>query len=280
MADRIFSSDYWVDFGRRAIELITGRGILILLLVVGYFLVRATLFRLLDAGMARLAARHDREGSSAEHANRLRTLQALAKSICSFVLLFILIVMVLDAVGANVSGIVATAGVGGLALGFGAQKLVKDVISGFFFIVEDQFVVGDYVTIGGATGVVEEVGMRITRVRDDQGKVWILANGDISTVVNHSRAPVESTIEVGLHPSADVAAAERIINEVGSRLFEGESDRKLVAPPRAAGVSGWDAGRVNIRVEITSEPRDLANEQLRVRQAIHARLVEEGIQLA
>src|SRR5688500_5676153 len=211
MVDRIFTSDYWVDFGRRAVELITSRGALILALVIGYFLVRAAAYRVVDTGIARLVAHREREGSTAEEANRLRTLQGLAKSLCGVALLFILIVMILDAVGANVSGIVATAGVGGLALGFGAQKLVKDVISGFFFIVEDQFVVGDYVTIWAATGVVEEVGMRITRIRDDHGKVCILANGDISTLVNHSRAPVESFIEIGVHPTSDVAAAERLI---------------------------------------------------------------------
>ena len=280
MAERIFSPDYWVDFGRRAIELVTSRGILILALILGYFLVRIALFRILDGAISRMAARQEAGTVTEERANRLRTLQNLAKSVGAFVLLFILVVMILDAIGANISGIVATAGVGGLALGFGAQKLVKDVISGFFFIVEDQFVVGDYVTIGAATGVVEEVGMRITRIRDDQGKVWILSNGDVTTVVNHSRAPVESSIEIGIHPSADVPTAERIINEVGRSLFEAETDRRLVTPPTVSGISGWDSARLLIRVTVTAEPKALAGEQLRVRQAIHSRLVEEGIQLA
>ena len=280
MADRIFSSDYWVDFGRRAVELITSRGALILALVIGYFLVRAAAYRVVDTGIARLVAHSEREGYTVEGANRLRTLQGIVKGLCGVALLFILIVMLLDAVGANISGIVATAGVGGLALGFGAQKLVKDVISGFFFIVEDQFVVGDYVTIGAATGVVEEVGMRITRIRDDQGKVWILANGDISTVVNHSRAPVESFIEIGIHPSADVDAVEKLIDQAGKALFDHTKDRRLVEPPVSTGISGWDAARILIRVKIKAEPKAVSEEQLRVRQAIHSKLVEAGIHLA
>src|SRR5437667_10757278 len=104
MLQRIFTSDFWVGFGRHAAELTATRGILILALIIGYFLIRAALYRVLEAAMARLMARHEREGQPEEHANRIRTLQGLVKSVCSFVLLFILIVMVLDAVGANISG--------------------------------------------------------------------------------------------------------------------------------------------------------------------------------
>src|SRR5947207_3519155 len=150
MPAQIITRDAWVRFWQNAVGPVTARGVLIVGLILGYVIVRAVVFRVLDAGVAGLAARQQREGAEAEQTNRLRTLQVLGKNLAGYVLLFILIIMVLDAVGANVSGIIATAGVGGLAIGFGAQKLVGDVISGFFFIIEDQYVVGDYVTIGTA----------------------------------------------------------------------------------------------------------------------------------
>src|SRR5207244_3586993 len=96
---------------------------------------------------------------------------------------------------------------------------VKDVISGFFLIVEDQFAVGDFVTIGPAIGTVEEIGMRITRLRDESGRLWILSNGDISIVTNHSRAPVESFVEIGIATMADVKKAAQVLNKAGEALF-------------------------------------------------------------
>jgi small conductance mechanosensitive channel len=97
--------------------------------------------------------------------------------------------------------------VAGLAVGFGAQKLVKDVITGFFLLLEDQYAVGDYVTIGTVTGTVEELGMRITRLRDDDGRLYILSNGDIGQVCNMSRGPLAGVLEVAIAASADVGHA-------------------------------------------------------------------------
>lgn len=276
---RFLSAATWHSFWQHTLEVFAARGLLILVLLIAYMLARMAVNRVIDAALARLLEREHRHGDHEDRANRLRTLQGLTKSIAGYVLLFVLIIMLLDAVGANVAGIITTAGVGGIALGFGAQKLVKDVISGFFLIMEDQFAVGDYVTIGGATGVVEDLGMRITRVRDDSGRLWILANGDISVVTNHSRAPVESSVEIGLAPAADVAKAQELISEACESLHA-ESPGDLHAAPKVKGVSGWDSTHVLVRVGITTAPRHLAAEQLRVREAIHRKLVEAGIPIA
>jgi len=279
MFERALTADFWLDFYRGVFSAVTTRGLLILVILVGYAAARAVLYRIIDAALARLLARQARAATGEERASRLRTLQGLAKSVVGYVLLFVLVIMLLDAVGANVAGLLTTAGVGGLAVGFGAQKLVKDVISGFFLIVEDQFVVGDYVTIGAATGVVEELGMRITRIRDDQGRLWVLANGDISTVTNHSRAPVQAFVDVGIAPSADVERARLLIDEAARDLHAGEPGA-LTAAPRVTGIAGWDAARVTLRVAVSAVPPHLAEEQIRVRSAIHQRLSAEGIPLA
>jgi small conductance mechanosensitive channel len=211
--------------------------------------------------------------------NRLTTLQGLSRSIANYTLLFVLIVMLLDAVGANVYGLITTAGIGGIAVGLGAQKLVKDVISGFFLIIEDQFVVGDYVTIGAATGVVQELGMRITRIHDDSGRMWILSNGDISTVTNHSRGETASPIDVSIAASSDAETARRVIQEACGSLYS-EQPGGLRSAPKVEGIAGWDTARILIRVSISAAPNVVSAEQIRVRQTIYHALITNGIDLA
>lgn len=261
------------------LETLVSRGAKIVVILVGYWIVRQVLHRAIDLSLARLTARQESAARSADYTNRLRTLQGLVKSITGYVLVFILLVMLLQTVDLNVTGLLTTAGIGGLAVGFGAQKLVRDMISGFIIIMEDQFAVGDYVTIGTATGVVEELGMRTTRLRDDQGRLWILSNGDISIVMNHSRAPVESFIEVGIAPGADVDRAIRAIDAAGAALYQEEGHR-LLAAPKALGTSAFDAARTTIRVAVAADPRALTTEQLRVREAIRKRLQQEEIPIA
>ncbi len=272
--DRITTLEFWRAFWLHALETLVSRGLLILGILAGYFIARSVVYRLIDASVGRILSREQR--SSDDRANRLRTLQGLARSLVGYLLFFILVIMLLDAFGANITGIITTAGVGGIAIGFGAQKLVKDVISGFFLIVEDQFVVGDYVTIGQATGIVEELGMRITRIRDDQGRLWILANGDIVTVTNHSRAPVESSIDIGVAHGADLGQAEAAISTACSALYQ-EERGGLMETPHLSGVSAWDSTHTVIRVQVIAEPHRMNGELLRVREAILRKLTEEQV---
>ena len=208
---KYFDITFWQVFLRDVLDrLITG-GTKILMLLVVYLIVKKLLAGFVDTAMTRLAHRQELTRSP-ESSSRILTLKSLVGSIVGYLLTFILIIMLLDALGANITGIVTTAGVSGLAIGFGAQKLVKDVISGFFLIVEDQFQVGEYVTIGAVSGIVEELGMRTTRLKDDQGRLVMLANGDIVSVINHSRSPVHSFIEISIGTDADLNLAEDKIN--------------------------------------------------------------------
>ncbi|WHT48712.1 mechanosensitive ion channel family protein [Sporosarcina thermotolerans] len=117
---------------------------------------------------------------------RERTLLKLLENTLSYVVYFSAILAILQEFNIDVKGLVAGAGVLGLAVGFGAQSLVKDVISGFFILFEDQFSVGDYVKIGTAEGMVEEIGLRTTKLKNFTGEIFILPNGTISQVVNYS----------------------------------------------------------------------------------------------
>ncbi|NMB07427.1 MAG: mechanosensitive ion channel family protein, partial [Tissierellia bacterium] len=127
---------------------------------------------------------------------KINTLTTVLKNIIKYVFYFIGLVMVLDMFDISTSSILATAGIGGLAIGFGAQSLVKDIITGFFILFEDQFSVGDYVKIGEYEGVVEELGVRVTKIRAFSGELHIIPNSNIQTVTNRTRGNMRALVVV------------------------------------------------------------------------------------
>jgi moderate conductance mechanosensitive channel len=183
----VFNAKDWAHFWNTHAETAMLAAAKIAVIVVAYVILRFVLGRairtVLGSGLARLSG----DILQARKA-RVRALQSLLSSAIGFVLGFVAIIMILQAAGLDIVPLITTASVAGLAIGFGAQKLVRDVISGFFILVEDQYGVGDTVTIGAVTGVVEGIEMRITKIRDETGKLYILSNGDISLVCNHSRS--------------------------------------------------------------------------------------------
>jgi small conductance mechanosensitive channel len=144
---------------------------------------------------------------------QIRTISALLNSVLGYVLLFVGLLSILGALGVNLGPILATAGVTGLAISLGAQQIVRDVLNGFFILVEDQFTVGEEVTIDGVHGVVETMGMRITRIRDDQGRLITFANSSISRVTNHSRGRATLSVDVGIAAEYGLAEARRWLTE-------------------------------------------------------------------
>jgi len=137
------------------------------------------------------ARRGERGGrlAATRYEQRARTITSLLGSIASTVIVIVAVLTVMGVVGLPLTPLLASAGVGGLAIGFGAQSLVKDFISGMFLIVEDQFGVGDQVTIGAVSGTIDEVTLRVTRIRDADGVAWYVRNGDITLVANRSQRP-------------------------------------------------------------------------------------------
>lgn len=202
---------------------------------------------------------------------RIRTLGNLIHSIVEYTMLIIAVLMALRAVGIDITPLLATAGVAGLAVGFGAQRLVRDMISGFFLLAENQFTVGEVVTIGAVTGVVEQVGMRTTHLRDEQGRMVVIANGDVSLVINHSRkGGVRILTEVKLAASADLQAVNELLlsaaNEVGIQ-------EPLV------GVSAFDAASVTLRLTGEVPAREREAFELRLKALLHQRLHERDVPL-
>ncbi|GBC94985.1 putative MscS family protein YkuT [bacterium HR16] len=202
---------------------------------------------------------------------RIRTLGNLIRSIVEYTVLIIAVLMALRAIGIDITPLLATAGVAGLAVGFGAQRLVRDMISGFFLLAENQFAVGEVVTIGGITGVVEEVGMRTTHLRDEQGRMVVIANGDVNLVINHSRrGGVRLTVEVKVSSTADVQAVTKTMQSAAS---EAGVENPLV------GVSAFDAASVTLRLtgDVPAQEREVR--ELQLKALLYQRLREADVPL-
>lgn len=154
---------------------------------------------------------------------RAATIGSVLKSIATFIIFGIALMEILDVLGVNLAPILASAGIAGVALGFGAQNLVKDFLSGMFMMVEDQYGVGDTVDLGDASGTVEAVGLRITTLRDIAGTVWYVRNGEILRVGNSSQGHAIAIVNVLLAHGSDVDRASRIIEDTATEVTTDEA---------------------------------------------------------
>jgi small conductance mechanosensitive channel len=244
----------------------------VLAVLLVYWVARGILRRAIEGVVTPLARRVEKDSPG-----RAITLRSLLNSIAQYVLLFITAMMVLRAVGMDVTAILTGAGVAGLAVGFGAQKLVRDVITGFFILLEDQFSVGETITVVGNTGVVEEMGMRTTRLRDDAGKRILIANGDITTVVNHSRSSTLVTVDVSVAPDTRIESIRELVDGLGGDL--GTLRELLDEPPVVRGVTAFDGTKVTFRVTARAQPGRQQEAELALRQALRERLLSSGARL-
>lgn len=173
------------------------------------FIIRKIFLRMIDSVMNnRLTAYlKDAERIGGAEEKRLDTLRKLFKSIVSYVLYFIAILTCLDMVGVKVMTLLAGAGILSLAVAFGAQSIVQDLMSGLFIILENQYAVGEYVKISNVSGKVEEIGMKTTKISTLNGELLIIPNGKISEIINYSRRAQRASVDVGIAYEADIQTA-------------------------------------------------------------------------
>ncbi len=174
--------------------------------------------------------------------------------------------------------IVASAGVGGVALGFGAQSLVKDYLSGIFMLTEDQFGVGDLVQIGALTGTVQEVTLRVTRLRDASGTVWYVRNGEVLTLGNVSQGFSTAVIDIPIAVGQDPERAKEVLRAAVVPMAEEEpwADVLLEAPD-VLGVGAVTAAEITIQIRIKTGPNQQAAPTRAVRERAVLALAEAGI---
>ncbi|WP_040206683.1 mechanosensitive ion channel family protein [Neobacillus jeddahensis] len=205
------------------------------------------------------------------------TLSKLLDSVLTYVIYFIAIMMVLSVLGINVQALLAGAGIVGLAVGFGAQSLVKDIISGFFIIFEDQFSVGDHVRIDQFEGTVETIGLRTTKIKSWTGEVHILPNGSIVQVTNFSINNSIAIVDVGIAYEEDIEKAEKVIGELLEKMPEQYED--LIKTPELLGVQTLGPSEVTLRIVAETLPMKHVSVARKIRKDVKLYLDEHGIEI-
>lgn len=256
---------YWTKFVDYLAGLdIIGHGFRIIMI---YVLARVVI-KLADKAINKIMLAREKSKINFD-ARRGTTISKLIHNCISYTVNFIAILLILGQFGINLGPIIAGAGVLGLAIGFGAQSLVKDVITGFFIIFEDQFAVGDIVQIDTFKGTVEQIGLRVTRLKSWTGEVHIIPNGSIMQVTNFSMHNTIAVIDVSIAYEADSDLALKILKQTAMKMYN-ESDL-IVAEPKVLGIQML--GNSEVVMRITAEC--LPNTHVDVSRSMYAEIKKE-----
>ena len=213
-------------------------------------------------------------------AQRARTIGAVFRSVTTASVWSIAALMVLAEFDVNLGPLIAGAGVAGVALGFGAQSLVKDFLSGIFMLLEDQFGVGDVIDCGEASGVVEGVSLRTTRLRDVEGTVWHVPNGQIVRVGNKSQEWSRALLDVEVAADSDVPTAIAVIKQVADEVWrDPELGPSVLEEPEVWGVERYGPDGIAIRLVVRTRPADQWKVLRELRQRLKVALQGAGVEL-
>ena len=206
------------------------------------------------------------------------TLGAIVGRIVSTAVYAAGLLMSLDQLGIDITTILAGAGILGLAVGFGAQSLVRDVISGFFILFDDVLRGGDTVQIDGEVGTVEHVGLRVTTVRSLNGQLRYIPNGSLNTVGNYSRGWCRAIVTVGLAYEEDVEKGLKVLQEVGD-AYAAENPELVVEPPLAQGVTGLNESDVGVRLLVKVKAAQQWAVERDLRRRVKSTFDERGVEI-
>ena len=260
-------------------------------LVLRWALIRS-IGRIVDVTLAKSEARRSAEPSRARrvlaqatgaaherHRQRTLTMGSLLRSVVTLVVLLITVLTVMDIFNVPLAPLLASAGVGGVALGFGAQSLVKDFLSGIFMILEDQYGVGDVIDTGTVVGTVEEVTLRVTRLRDGSGVIWYIRNGEIVRIGNKSQGSSTATVDIPVSYSESLEKVIPLIREVVHRVDQSpEWHDVLLEEPQVVGVESITGSAVTIRVIVKTVAEQQYGISREIRERVKAAFDENGIQ--
>jgi len=237
----------------------------------------AAIRRLLER---RAATREQTAATQAELDQRISTLQRLAVRITGLILLLIAGLMILDQIGIEIAPALAGLGVVGIAVGFGAQALFRDWLAGIFIVIENQYSVGDVVTVAGVSGLVEDISLRRTLLRDLDGALHSVPNGEITVASNLTSDWSRVNLDVGVAYDTDIDLATEVINRVGAEMADDDAWRgRMLEPPSVLRVNALDDSAVTLKVlgrVLPGEQWGVAGE---LRRRILAAFASAGIEI-
>ncbi|MBD1381291.1 mechanosensitive ion channel family protein [Metabacillus arenae] len=254
--------------------IMTGAGIIALKLIgiiIVFFIVRAIGTKLIEKMFDRLQTRENIS------LGRAKTLQSLSLNVFAYVLIFIFVVMVFQVFEYDATALLAGAGVVGLAIGFGAQGLVSDVVTGFFLLLEKQIDVGDYVTAAGFNGIVEQVGLRTTQIRGFDGTLHYVPNREITNLSNHSRGNMRALVDIGISYDDNIDEAIQVIQQVCDRIAA--ETPTIVDGPNVIGVQSLGASDVVLRVIAKTENMEQWAVERQIRKELKEAFDINGIEI-
>lgn len=231
----------------------------------------------LKAATAMAPALRESEEAAARSGQRVQAVSSVLAGAASFIVYLIALFLVLAELGVDLAPLLAGAGVAGLAIGFGAQSLVKDTFSGIFILLEDQYAVGDIVDLGEATGVVENVSLRVTRLRSVDGVVWHVPNGEITRVGNMSQHWSRSLLDIEVAYDTDLKRAKELIAEVAGSYAD--TDEEVLEEPEVWGVEALGASGIVIRLVVKTKPSAQWRVSRELRERIKERFDAEGVEI-
>lgn len=228
---------------------------LLLIVVVAYIGIRAIRFGLHRLEIFLLTVRDLEETNRVATEKRVKTLTGLLGTICLTLLWVVAVVMGLDQIGLDITPILASAGIAGLAVGFGAQNLVRDVINGFFIILENQVRVGDVAVVNGTGGLVEAISFRTITLRDLTGTVHIFPNGTVTTLANMTKDWAFYVMDIGVAYKEDTDRVSAVMKEVGKELQEDpEFGPNILEPLEVLGVDQFGDSAVVVKARLKTLP--------------------------
>ena len=256
-------------------------GVPIVIILVASFAV----YWVVRAFLKRVVSRYVHLRGKGRHAklwfeNRDKTLGSIISSTLGLILLVVALFMILSEVGVDIGPLLADAGVLGIAVGFGAQSLIKDLLAGMFILLEDQYNKGDVVKIAGISGIVEEVNLRRTILRDLDGIVHNVPNGEITTASNYTRDWARVNLDVSVGYGEDLDRVMAVIDKVGKKLAEDDYYSKLIkTPPQALRVNNFGDSGIDIKILGDTQPMKQWEVTGEMRKRLKKAFDEEGIEI-
>ncbi len=253
----IFTQDFWNELFRRLIEWSVGNLPMILLLIVLLF-VSLKIIKILIRRLKKILIRHATKSpkyNTIEASKRINTLLGILSGLGKIIVWLVFLMTILKKIGLDIGPILAGAGIVGLAIGFGAQELVRDVISGFFVLLENQVRSGDYAIINGTIGLIESIELRTITLRDFSGVVHVFQNGKINSLANMTKEWSATILEIGVAYKEDIDNVIQTMKEVGESMFNDANYKdKLLETIEIYGLDKFADSAVVIRARLKTIP--------------------------